>query len=171
MVCRQTFAHSDYALIGAAAADGRWDALPNPDYWSSVLWRRLVGVKVLDVPGGLAKGRAVRAYAFCAAAGGVAVVVLNTLDRQASLHLETAGGGASEAEVYLLTSYPGVPTSRDVFLNGRVLRLADAATGELPPLVPLRVAAGEPILLPPKSYGFVVLPSSGLSACSAHVTT
>ena len=60
VVCRQVFAHSRYSVIGD-------DNLPNPDYWSSVLWRRLVGSHVIAVGGGLAPGRAVRTYAFCAA--------------------------------------------------------------------------------------------------------
>ena len=36
------------------------------DFWLSVLYKRLVGVKVLDVDGSLDYGRNVRVYAHCA---------------------------------------------------------------------------------------------------------
>ena len=171
VVCRQTFAHSSYAVIGAQAKDGAWDALPNADYWSSVLWRRLVGTKVLSVQGGLDPGRALRAYAFCTAVakGGLTVVVLNTHSNDTSLHLElTSSARPAAAEVYMLSSYPGLLTSRDVFLNDNVLRLANATTGELPPLLPVHVVAGAPIRVPAKSYGFIVLRDAGVQVCGAQ---
>ena len=88
-----------------------------------------------------------------------------------SLDVELAVGNAvaefrQEKEVYLLTSSPGVPTSRDVLLNGKVLRLADERTGELPSLPPLQIDAGKPIHMAAKSYGFCVLPNAAVPACS-----
>ena len=65
-----------------------------------------------------------------------------------------------------MTSFPGVLTSRDVFLNTKVMKLADETTGTLPPLPPLKVAAGDVVSVPPKSYGFVVLPDAGAGACT-----
>jgi hypothetical protein len=65
-----------------------------------------------------------------------------------------------------MTSYPGVPTSRDVFLNGKVMKLADETTGGLPPLPPLKWPASAAVSVPPKSYGFVVLPDAGAGACT-----
>ena len=66
----------------------------------------------------------------------------------------------------MLTSWPGVPTSRAVRLNGRALALADARAGTLPPLAPAAVAAGADVALPARSYGFVVLPDVGAAACA-----
>lgn len=171
VVVRQTFAHSSYSVIGAQSRHGKWDSLPNPDYWSSILWRRLVGSKVLRVQGGLELGRAVRAYAFCAAntSGGVAVVVLNTNTFEVDVQLDLPSGSRSVADVYMLTSYPDLATSRDVFLNGELLRLADASTGELPPQKPWQVAAGEAIVMPARSYGFIVLPGAAVGVCGGDV--
>ena len=162
LVARQTFSQSDYAILGR-------DNLPNPDFWSTLLWKRLVGGAVLRTDDLLASGRAVRVYAFCAAAGAGAVtlVVLNTEDEEAQLTLEGVGGAGGAAEVYWLTSTPGLLTSRDAYLNGELLRLADETTGALPPLTPRRVTTGPPLSLAPKSYGFVVLPEAGAAACGA----
>lgn len=178
VVARQTFAHSSYAVIGAEER-GVWDARPNPDYWSTLLWRRLVGATVLATADLGEVGRDVRAYAFCAAnstRGAVVLVVLNTRARAVDLQVELlprAGRArtATRADAYLLTSYPGVLSSRDVFLNGHVLRLLDERTGALPPLQPVRLAAGQPVRMQAKSYGFVVLhfdDGAGAAECDAE---
>lgn len=165
----QVFAHSRYSVIGD-------DNLPNPDWWSSVLWRRLVGTKVLSVEYGLAVGRSLRVYAFCAAenywthtqVGGVTLVFLNTANSVTEISATDGSTAAhlGRSEVYLLTSYPGVLTSREVFLNGNLLELADKKTGILPEMAPLKVPEGESVKVPPKSYGFVVLPDAGAGACT-----
>lgn len=49
VVIRQTFFHGCYALVGE-------DAVPNPDYWLSLLHKRLVGVGVLRVTKALQEG-------------------------------------------------------------------------------------------------------------------
>eukprot|EP01043_Picozoa_sp_COSAG02_P053747 COSAG02_NODE_5982_length_3892_cov_18.035328_1_plen_548_part_00 len=165
----QVFAHSRYSVIGD-------DNLPNPDWWSSVLWRRLVGTKVLSVESGLATGRSLRVYAFCAAenywthtqVGGVTLVFLNTANTVTELSAADGSTAAplGRSEVYLLTSYPGVLTSREVFLNGNLLQLADEMAGSLPEMAPLKVVEGKPVKIPPKSYGFIVLPDAGAGACT-----
>lgn len=146
-----------YSVIGE-------DNLPNPDYWSAVLWHRLVGSRVLSVEGGLEPGRAVRAYAFCQAGtddGGVALVVLNTLNSTRVVSANLQG----PRNVYMLTSYPGQIFSRDVFLNGKVLRLANESTGELPDTPPVALSSDQPLELPAFSYGFVLFPKAHASAC------
>ena len=163
-VMRQTFAHSSYSVIGARDHEGKWDSLPNPDYWSTLLWRRLVGKQVLGTS--LALGREVRAYAFCAAKGrgAVTLVLLNTKSDEADVEVSLPSGPyTGELEAYMLTSYPGLQTSRDVFLNGHVLRLVDEQTGELPATPP--ALTGFPLRMAPKSYGFVVLPEASVTVC------
>lgn len=166
VLCQQVFAQSRYSVLGE-------DNLPNPDYWSAVLWRKLVGTKVLEVKDGLDMGRTVRSYAFCAnqdqgKKGAVTLVVLNTAKAAATLRVDLGGGGGARAQravLYMQTSYPGVLTSRDVFLNMKLLQLADEVTGELPNLAGANVAAGGKLTLPPVSYGFVVLPDAAAPAC------
>ena len=167
VVLRQVFAEAAYSVLGE-------DNLPNPDYWSSVLWRRLVGTAVLNVENGLDEGRSLRAYAFCAASsspassplqssspGAVTLVVLNSKnDSTATLRFDR-----SRAEVYALTAWPGVLTSRAVLLNGNALELVDAAAGTLPAMEPQLVGKGAAIQLAPVSYGFIVLPDARAKHC------
>lgn len=58
VVIRQSFYHGCYALIGE-------DLLPYPDFWVSVLFKRLVGRRVLRLPRVDPAGR-VRLYGHCA---------------------------------------------------------------------------------------------------------
>lgn len=57
---------------------------PLPDYWASVLHKRLVGTAVLDVQDSLKMGRSIRTWASCAHAnagapqGAVTLLILNT---------------------------------------------------------------------------------------------
>jgi len=50
-----------------------------------------------------------------------------------------------------------------------VLKLADPVKGVLPDMPPVKIPSGEPVSLPPKSYGFVVFPDAGAGACTAGV--
>ena len=87
-------------------------------------------------------------------------------------HDAAGGGPAGRAlaggprEAYVLTSYPGVPTSRAVFLNGAAVELVDAAAATLPALDPKVLPAGADVEVPAQSYGFVVLPGVGAPACA-----
>ena len=49
------------------------------------------------------------------------LVVLNTEEHAVEISAADIGTGESlgDAEAYILTSYPGVLTSRDAFLNGK----------------------------------------------------
>ena len=119
-------------------------------------------------------------------------MVLNTEEHAVEISAADIGTGESlgDAEAYILTSYPGVLTSRDAFLNGKcssslcaffrsltrgsvgtgkVLKLADPVKGVLPDMPPAKIPSGEPVSLPPKSYGWVVFPDAGAGACTAGV--
>ena len=58
VVIRQTFYHGHYALIGE-------DLQPNPDFWVSVLYKKLVGRKVLKIEGHNNTGNTLRLFAHC----------------------------------------------------------------------------------------------------------
>ena len=175
-VLRQTFGHSSYAVVGS-------DNLPNPDYWTSLLWQRLIGTRVLSVAGDTEPGRKVRVYAFCSSSdssnsgdggggggsGGITLVVLNTGAAETAIEVTGAPGlnssVANSREAYLLTSYPNQLFSRDVFLNGEPLKLVDEARAILPNIEPRVLAKGDTLMVPGYSYGFVVFPQAAISAC------
>ena len=64
---------------------------PLPDYWASVLHKRLMGTAVLDVSGSLRMGRSVRTWASCAHKnaeapyGAVTLLILNTRSTAATV--------------------------------------------------------------------------------------
>jgi heparanase 1 len=123
---------------------------PRPDYWNSLLWRRLMGPEVYPVS--LRGPAKLRVYAHSAARGnGICLLAIN-LDHERSLRLNLPQFDGRPYERYRLTA-PDV-LAGEVRLNGAALLLLPdgrlpAITGELDP-------AGEAALLPPLSYGFFV---------------
>jgi heparanase 1 len=150
---RQTLSGSHYGLIDDATLD------PRPDYWASVLWRRLMGQSVLDVER-TAVDDYVRVYAHCTRErpGAVTALVIN-LDADKSVRIEANAMTTSGKELYLLTS--NALDSGDLELNGTLLR---DDNGVLPALDPKPIGNG-PVDVPPRAMAFVVYPDAGASAC------
>ncbi len=162
VVVRQTLSGSDYGLVDDATLT------PRPDYWTSVLWRALVGSRVLDVAAGT--DPMLRVYAHCARAGatdaghGSVVLVVLNLDRDRGVELDLDAFGGDQADVYALSA--ATTDSVDVALNGAALALQ--SDGSVPAMTPSRVTRASGSLratFPPASYGFVVVPGAGASAC------
>jgi hypothetical protein len=156
MVARQTLSGSDYGLL---SDDGSFT--PRPDYWASVIFRRLVGNRALAAsitPGGEASVP-ILAHAACSrTAPGAVVAFVIDLDRTRGA--EVTLPAASDARVWLLSA-PALD-AQTILVNGVELRAN--ADGSLPPLdgAPL---AGPTLSLPPASIAFVVFPSAKASAC------
>jgi hypothetical protein len=158
VVVRQTLSGSDYGLLDDATLT------PRPDYWTSLLWRRLVGTRVLDASSG--GDPLLRVYAHCtrqAAAGSVTLVVVN-LDRTTGVELALDAIAGDRADVYELSADD--PGSTSIALNGKPLVAGD--DGALPALDAVSVARGSGSLrvtFAPATYGFVVVPGAGAAAC------
>jgi heparanase 1 len=162
VVVRQTLSGANYGLIDDATL------APRPDYWTSVLWRRLMGTSVLSVA---ASGDPLlRTYAQCTRAGApgyakgaVTLVVLN-LDQTRAVSIPIAASLGDEADAYVLSS-PDV-TSSDVSLNGTPLvAAADGTLPALPPGVEKRSGGTLAVTFGPATYGYVVLPGAAAAAC------
>jgi hypothetical protein len=161
VLVRQTLSGSNYGLIDDETLT------PRPDYWTAVLWRRLVGERVLDASPG--PDPLLRVYAHCARAdaldaapGALTLAVLN-LARWSSVSLVLDAFGDT-ADVYELSSAD--VTSSEIRLNG--VTLTAAGDGSPPPLAPSvvkRDAGGLRARLGPAAYGFVVLPGAAARAC------
>ncbi|XP_031561246.1 heparanase-like [Actinia tenebrosa] len=161
VVIRQTFFGGNYALIGT-------DLLPNPDYWLSLLYKRLVGQEVLKVEQGTERGRLLRVYAHCTnsageyPAGAVTVIALNINPKEQATFRLTGDLRGMDVDQYLLTPYGDDLTERRVNLNGKPLKLIDDAT--LPSLHPVRVSS-DLLVLPSLTFSFFVVPNAKAEAC------
>ncbi|XP_045129973.1 hyaluronoglucuronidase-like isoform X2 [Portunus trituberculatus] len=155
VVTRQTLYESCYALLDP-------DLQPNPDYWLSLLYKRIVGRRVLRVHI-VTPPRTLRLYAHCLhphahgtndTEGGVVVLAMNLGSRTVSVRLQDEVA-ASPVLQYLLQPSGGDIQARQVLLNGNEIQLGP--DGELPPLPPTVLLPG-PFSVPPASFGFWVLP-------------
>jgi heparanase len=128
---------------------------PNASYWGAVLWRRLMGNKILDA-GPLQPGMHLYAHCQRGTPGGVTLLAINM--RRSSASVAVTG----PADIYALTS-PDLQ-STTVLLNGR--RLAVKADDTLPVMNPAR-AKKSIITLAPTSIAFITLPRARNPGCAA----
>ena len=144
-----TLAASDYGLLDENTYT------PRPNYWSALLWRKLMGTTVLD-PGG-AHATSLHLYAHCLRnrPGGVVLLAINTgRDASQSFDIPTA------AERYTLTA-PDLLDSR-VQLNGVELQLG--ADDTLPAVKGIATPSGK-VSLAPVSITFLALPKAHNTSC------
>lgn len=126
---------------------------PNASYWAALLWRRLMGSRVLDVQ---APKAGLHLYAHCqrGSAGGVTLLAINL--EASSARIRVDGG----AEVYTLTA--SELQSKSVLLNGRPLAMGRGDT--LPSINPVRSKAKQ-VALAPTSITFITLPRAANPNC------
>jgi heparanase 1 len=154
LVVRQSLTGANYGLLDEPTLD------PRPDYFTSVLWKRLVGTRVLDVPA-LAVPT-VRAYAHCATAlagapaGAVTVVLVNLADAPTRVAVDLPGDQA----VWTLDA--AALDSATARLNGMDLAVADDGTLPAMPSAPTH----GPLTLPPWSVTFALAAHAAAPACN-----
>ncbi|KAD6795007.1 hypothetical protein R6Q59_021085 [Mikania micrantha] len=183
--CRQSLIGGNYGLLNTTTFE------PNPDYYSALLWHRLMGRKVLSVSFNGTKK--IRSYAHCAKESkGITLLLINldsntTVDVSLSLngtwsllrlkshvhdHHHKAHkprnskiSGTITREEYHLTAKNGNLHSQVMMLNGKELIVN--SFGEIPQLVPLYVNSSGPISVAPFSIVFAHIPQLTLFACSS----
>jgi hypothetical protein len=153
VVMHNTLAASDYGLLDESTLE------PRPNYWSAVLWRRLMGSTVLN-PGAdraAAPRSGLYIYAHClrGSPGGVAVLAINA-DKQSADAISLPDASSR----YTLTGPEVMGTS--VQLNGAELKAAP--DGTLPAMKGAPQPAGS-IVLPPTSITFFSIRSAHNHAC------
>ncbi|KAL3535927.1 hypothetical protein ACH5RR_004388 [Cinchona calisaya] len=178
--CRQSLIGGNYGLLNTTTF------VPNPDYYSALLWHQLMGTNVL---GTNFKGtKKIRAYAHCAKQSkGITVLLINldgstsvqvkvayngTLHEQRYLHprlknIQLPGHkrtGSTRREEYHLTAKRGDLHSQIMLLNGNELTVDKS--GNIPQLKPQPADASEPITVAPYSIVFAHIPYLILQACS-----
>ncbi|XP_060082509.1 heparanase-like isoform X2 [Ylistrum balloti] len=155
VVIRQAFYGAKYGLID-------WHSLePNPDYWLSVLYKKLVGSKVLLTESSDKTGH-LRAYAHCSTdkfpAGSITVYVLNLWTTTVNV---TSNLFENEDLYFFHLHSNGDLQSQDVYLNGKLLRMDGDSLPDL--MIPSIVRA--PVPWPAESFGFLVLPNAKVQVC------
>lgn len=161
VMCRQDLVGADYGLLDCASH------LPNPDFYTALLWKRIMGTRVLTAlpSGSPSTSQELVSFAHCSkqGSGGVAVVILNLADRPLQVKVTVCGdilpGDRSE---YHLTATGGL-LGQGLALNGRELRLGEG--DELPDLSGSAVVGTEPLVLAARSYAFVDFPGANAAAC------
>ena len=129
-----------------------------------MIFKKLVGEKVLHVADSTSLGRTVRVYAFCSVniTGGIVLVALNTNNSPVQFQLQE-GFSMSPRLEYQLTAPDNNMSSAQIELNGHVL--AAEPNGDLPDLNGSLIQSNEPITMAPLSYGLFLFPDAKSSAC------
>ena len=140
------------------------DLFPNPDFYISVLYKRLVQGSVLKA---LVSGdtRHIRMYAHCARSdvyryppGAIVLYYVNLQTRRLSLTLTQFDG--LDLHLFLLTPGNDGLTSKFVKLNGKTLQMQ----GSWVPIMSAKIQRGN-IRIREKSYGFIVVPDANFEDC------
>lgn len=160
-VYRQTFLKSAYALVSQKHK-------PNPDYYTSLLFKRLVEGPVFRVSED-ELSRTVRIYAHCVGQsyydypdGAIVIYYLNIGEQESVLSLGEYAG--TPVDLFILT--PGDENgmqSRKMNLNAELINMK---TDDLPLLDP-KPHTGD-VVLPPRSYGFIVIPQADAELCKQY---
>ncbi|KAF8401084.1 hypothetical protein HHK36_014387 [Tetracentron sinense] len=183
--CRQSLIGGNYGLLNTTTF------MPNPDYYSALLWHRLMGRKVLSTT--FSGTKKIRAYAHCAKQSKGITLLLINLDGKTTIQVqvttepvalngilalqnkqkstrtrftripqESTSGGITREE-YHLTAKDGNLQSQTMLLNGNILTVN--SSGDIPPLEPINVHPSEPINVAPYSIVFTRIPSIDAPAC------
>jgi hypothetical protein len=149
VVIHNTLAASDYALVDETTL------LPRPNYWSALLWRKMMGTTVLDA--GPLPSPDLHLYAHCLRnqPGGVALLAINA-DRSASQELDVL----TPSERYTLTARELLDNK--VELNGSELK--PGSNGDLPQLNGKAQSSGH-VMFAPASITFLAIPNAGNLSC------
>jgi heparanase 1 len=148
VIFHNTLASSEYGLLDQNTF------APRPNYWTALLWHRLMGTTVLDA-GSI--GADLHVYAHCSpgARGGVTFLAINT-NRTTPQSIELP----QAADRYTLSAKALDATN--VELNGKTLRLqTDDALPEIPPV---RQPAGQ-LSVAPATITFLSIPSAANNVC------
>jgi heparanase 1 len=137
VVMHNTLSASEYGLLDQDTHE------PRPNYWTALLWSRLMGTDVYDA-GSSIPGVDIFVHSLKKKPGGRALLIVNTLNTATSIDVP------SNAEQYVLTATE--LQTKKVQLNGQDLALA--ANDQLPVINGKAVKAGV-IQIPPRSITFL----------------
>ncbi|KAJ4781242.1 Heparanase [Rhynchospora pubera] len=187
--CRQSLIGGNYGLLDTETF------IPNPDYYSALLWHQLMGSGVLSLD--ISGSPYLRAYAHCSKnKEGVTVLLLNlnrstafTVTVQNDINADIGEGFGIERDAFFLHGLKRTVlwigskasdgsemreeyhlTAKDNYELSRIMLLNGAPLelieGEIPTLNPVLVPVNSPIYVAPLSIVFVVFPNFEAKACN-----
>lgn len=147
LVAHNTLASGDYALVD------RNSFRPRPNYWLAWLWRKTMGVGVLQPP---KSSPGLNLYAHCHVekSGAVSLVALTLDDLPKHVRL------AKPARMSLVTA--NSIDAQNLLINGRSPSLKWLRRHH-PPAKPIEAGI---VMLPPHSIAFIEFPDAGNASCS-----
>lgn len=186
--CRQTLIGGNYGLLNTTTF------VPNPDYYSALLWNRLMGKVVLSVEGNASPS--LRVYAHCSKGRkGITLLLINLSNHTSSitvqndlnmnLHVEESNqeegsfthglkktfswlGRKASAGAASREEYHLTPEGGRLRSQTMVLNgkpLKITETGDIPALDPIHKDEKSPIYVSPLSIAFVAFPKFEAAAC------
>ena len=190
-----TAAGSQYTLFGPPGwTNGSGLVPPHPDYFTSLLWRKLMGRIVMSNSLSGDTAALFTSHVWCSAdtapgagPGAVTLAYTNAYNTSVSVTLASAASGVSYAasprsEFFLtgesLTDNPVYlnlpPGASPIERRAYLLRVQQdgTLTPELQsPVGNLVTDPHAPLVVPPQSYGFVVLHAAGVGLCASPTPT
>ncbi|KAF8378766.1 hypothetical protein HHK36_030115 [Tetracentron sinense] len=171
--CRQTLIGGNYGLLNTTTF------VPNPDYYSALLWHRLMGKNVLSTTH--SGSPYLRAYSHCSRKKPGITLLLINMSNSTSFNVlvvndsnlnpknsksmeESQAQGRQQREEYHLTPKDGNIQSDVVLLNGSPLVLMESSN--IPPLNPTLADPSSPIIVAPDSIIFANLKNFKAPACA-----
>uniref|UniRef100_A0A5G2QG63 Heparanase n=1 Tax=Sus scrofa TaxID=9823 RepID=A0A5G2QG63_PIG len=143
---------------------------PLPDYWLSLLFKKLVGTKVLTASVRGPERSKLRVYLHCTnnnhpqyKEGALTLYALNLHNVTKRLQLPRHLGDKQVDKYLMQPSGPDGLLSKSVQLNGQTLKMVNDQT--LPALTEKPLRPGSALGLPPFSYGFFVIRNAKVAAC------
>lgn len=140
------------------------------DYWLSLLFKKLVGTKVLTASVRGPERSKLRVYLHCTnnnhpqyKEGALTLYALNLHNVTKRLQLPRHLGDKQVDKYLMQPSGPDGLLSKSVQLNGQTLKMVNDQT--LPALTEKPLQPGSALGLPPFSYGFFVIRNAKVAAC------
>lgn len=188
--CRQTLIGGNYGLLDKTTF------VPNPDYYSALLWHRLMGKGVLHV--GSSASSFLRSYAHCSKGRGGMTLLLINLSNQTSYTIDVQNrkdmyllarerhmkedslvrslkrsvqwvGSRASDEALSREEYHLTPKDGDIQSQTMLLNglpIKLTEDGSIPALDPVYVELKTPIYVSPLSIAFIVFPNFDAPACA-----
>lgn len=167
---RESISVGHYAMVNATTGQ------PFPDFFSTLLWREVVGSRVLwPMIGGNRvdnRGKDLRVYSRCArlSVGEVVVVLVNLSPTEGHLVAVSGVKPGTRQKEWILEAGTGTEVwswgrSKQIALNGAVLKLSES--GEAPQMMPTQHMAGRAVRIAPLSVALIQYePAAKAMACT-----